>query len=110
MTPPETAAIMREAKLDNAAAAQTRVAEEARAARARVDQARINKWVASWIISWPPDNCLHCRMPIVFGAKWTELINDNDRARFHSDCAPAWRAEQEALARRAMGYNEGDKR
>jgi hypothetical protein len=55
------------------------------------------------IVTWPPDNCFHCKRPIVFGAKWVELVNDNDRARFHSDCAPAWRAQQEGAARKAMG-------
>jgi hypothetical protein len=74
------------------------------------DRARIARWVASRIICWPPDNCFHCKRPIVYGSKWVELVNDNDRARFHADCLPAWRAEQEALARRAMGYNQGDKR
>jgi gamma-glutamylcysteine synthetase len=39
----------------------------------------------------------------VFGAKWVELVNDNDRARFHADCAPAWKLQQEAAARRALG-------
>jgi hypothetical protein len=57
------------------------------------DQARIARWVASRIICWPPDNCFHCRRPIVFGAKWTELAANTDRARFHADCLPAWVAE-----------------
>ena len=112
MNPPETTTIKPEAKKVNvaaksgkAAAAQTRGAEEARVARARIDQAHINKWVTSRIISWPPDNCFCCKRPIVYGAKWVELVNDNERARFHFDCAPAWRAEQEALAPRAMGLD-----
>jgi hypothetical protein len=76
----------------------------------KAERARIARWVASRIVSWPLDNCFHCKRPVIFGAKWVELVNDNDRARFHSDCAPAWRAEQEAHARRAMGYNQRDKR
>jgi hypothetical protein len=56
-----------------------------------------------------PDNCFHCKRPIIFVAKWTELVNDNERARFHSDCAPAWRAEQESLARRAMGLDRSER-
>jgi hypothetical protein len=109
MTPPETAAIKREAKPDNTAAAETRVAEEARAARARVDQARIARWVAAQIVAWRPDNCFHCRRPIVYGAKWVELVNDNNRARFHFDCAPVWRAQREAAARRAMGLDRSER-
>jgi hypothetical protein len=68
-------------------------------------RARIARWVASQIVSWPPDNCFCCKRPIIFGAKWTELVNDNDRARFHFDCAPVWRAQQEAAARQAMGLD-----
>jgi hypothetical protein len=73
------------------------------------DQARIARWVAAQIISWAPDNCFCCRRPIVFGAKWTELVNDNDRARFHSDCAPTWRAQQELAARRALGLDRSER-
>jgi hypothetical protein len=73
-------------------------------------RARIARWVTSRIVSWPPDNCFHCRRPIVFGAKWTELVNDNDRARFHSDCAPAWRAQQEVAARQAMGLDRSERK
>lgn len=69
------------------------------------DRAGIARWAASRIICWPPDNCFHCRRPIVYGAKWVELVNDNDRARFHSDCAPAWRAQLELAARRALGLD-----
>ena len=74
-------------------------------ARAGMDKARIAKWVAAQIVSYPPDRCLRCRRPIVYGAKWVELVNDNDRARFHFDCAPAWRTRQEVAARRAMGLD-----
>jgi hypothetical protein len=69
-------------------------------ARAR---ARIARWVAWRIITWPPDNCLHSRRPIVFGAKWVELVNDDDRCRFHAECLPAWRLQQETAACRALG-------
>jgi hypothetical protein len=74
------------------------------------DRARIARWVASRIICWPPDNCFHCRRPIVYGAKWVELVNDNDRARFHADCAPVWRAQQEVAARRAMGLDRSERK
>jgi hypothetical protein len=65
----------------------------------------VNRWVAAQIVTWSPDNCFHCRRPIVYGAKWVELVNDNDRVRFHSDCAPAWRAQLELAARRALGLD-----
>jgi hypothetical protein len=53
--------------------------------------------------------CFHCRRPIVYGAKWIELVNDNARARFHSDCAPAWRTQQQAAARRAIGLDRSER-
>ncbi len=70
---------------------------------ARIHDASIHRWVQARIISWPPDNCLHCRRPIVYGAKWVEAVSDNDRARFHADCLPVWKLQQEAAARRALG-------
>ena len=68
-----------------------------------IDLARIARWVAAKIIPYPPDRCLHCRRPIIVGQKWLELVNDNSRARFHADCIPAWRAEQEIAARGVLG-------
>jgi hypothetical protein len=75
-----------------------------------VDRTRIARWVASRIVTWASDSCFHCRRPIAYGAKWVELVNDNDRARFHSDCAPAWRAQQEDAARRAMGLGRSERK
>ena len=72
-------------------------------AQAKAERARIARWAAAQIVNYPPDRCLGCRRPITYGAKWTELVNDNGRARFHFDCMPAWRDRQEALARRALG-------
>jgi hypothetical protein len=79
-------------------------------ARAWMDKTRIARWVAAQIVPYSPDRCLYCGRPIVFGAKWVELVNDTDRARFHVDCALVWRLDKEALARRAMSIAKGDKR
>ena len=79
-------------------------------ARAWMDKTRIARWVAAQIVNYPLDRCLYCGRPIVFGAKWVELVNDTDRARFHVDCALVWRLDKEALARRAMSIAKGDKR
>ena len=68
-----------------------------------VDQARIAQWVKARIVSWAPDRCFCCRLPIVYGAKWVELVNNGNRARFHSDCLPEWKLQQEELARRVLG-------
>jgi len=71
---------------------------------------RIDRWVAAQIVNYPHDRCLCCRKPIVVGQKWVELVNDNSRARFHFDCAPAWRTQQEAAARRAMGLDRSGRK
>jgi hypothetical protein len=73
------------------------------------DRARIVRWVASRVISWPPHNCFCCRRPIAYGAKWIELVEDNNRARFHFDCEPVWRAEQEATALKALGIDRRER-
>ena len=78
-------------------------AESARRARRACAYSAYARWVAWRIITWPPDNCLHSRRPIVFGAKWVELVNDDDRCRFHAECLPAWRLQQETAACRALG-------
>ena len=57
-------------------------------ARAGMEKARIARWVTAQIVNYPPDRCLGCRRPIVFGARWVELVNDNTRARLHFDGAP----------------------
>jgi|SRR5580704_6960768 hypothetical protein len=70
-----------------------------------IERNRIARWVAAQIITWPSDRCLGCKRPIIYGAKWTEVARDNDRARFHVTCYPEWLAQQEVAARRALGMN-----
>jgi hypothetical protein len=79
-------------------------------AEAPAQRTLIARWVAAQIVSYPPDRCLRCRRPIAFGAKWVELVNDNDRARFHFDCAPAWRAQLELAARQAIGLDRSERK
>ena len=88
------------------APAPTHIVEEA---LTPTERARVARWVSAQIVSYPSDRCLCCRRPIVYGANWIELVNDNARTRFHFDCAPVWRAQQEAGARRAMGMKETSK-
>jgi hypothetical protein len=68
----------------------------------RAERVLIDRWVASRLVPWPPSHCFGCKLPIVVGAKWVELVCDDNRARFHSDCEPVWRAEQEVAARRSL--------
>jgi hypothetical protein len=66
MNPPETAAKPEPKKVNIAAkprkpaAAQPRVAQEAHAAWARIDQARIDKWIRDRLVDWC-DSCWTCR-------------------------------------------------
>jgi hypothetical protein len=57
---------------------------------------------ANQIVDWPSSHCFGCKRPIIVGQKWLELVYDDNRDRFHSDCEPAWRAWQEVAARRAL--------
>jgi hypothetical protein len=50
--------------------------------RTRVEKTHIARGVTAQIVSWPPDNCFYYRRPIVFGARWVELVNDNERLAF----------------------------
>jgi hypothetical protein len=68
----------------------------------QAERVLINRWVAWRIINWPSLNCFGCKRPIIVGEKWVELVRNDNRARFHSDCEPVWRAEQEVAARRAL--------
>jgi hypothetical protein len=62
----------------------------------------IDRWIQHQIVDWPPSHCFGCRKPIVVGQKWFELVHDDNRARFHCDREPAWRAKQEVAARRSL--------
>jgi hypothetical protein len=62
----------------------------------------INRWIANQIVDWPSSHCFGYKLPIIVGQKWLELVCDDNRARFHSDCEPVWRAEQEVAARRSL--------
>jgi hypothetical protein len=123
MNPPETATTKPEAKKVNvaaksgkAAAAQPRVAEEAHAAWARIDQAkrtrrdqaRIDKWIRDRLVDWR-DSCWRCRRLIVPGQPWTVVAGDEVVVRFHQHCHDDWRAQQELAARQALRLEHATK-
>jgi hypothetical protein len=62
----------------------------------------ISRWIQHQIVDWPSSHCFGCKRPIIVGQKWLELVHDDNRARFHSDCEPVWRTQQEVAARRAL--------
>jgi hypothetical protein len=62
----------------------------------------INRSVANQIVDWPTSHCFGCKLPTIVGQKWLELVSDDNRARFHCDCEPVWRIEQEVAARRSL--------
>ena len=69
----------------------------------RAERVLIARWIQHQIVDWPSSHCFGCRKPIVVGQKWLELVCDDNRARFHCDCEPVWRANQEVAARKAIG-------
>jgi hypothetical protein len=64
------------------------------------DRARIAGWVASRIISWPPDKCFHCRRPIVYGAKSVEFVRDMSGLVFMSIARRCGRFSRRSLRER----------
>jgi hypothetical protein len=92
--------------IEAAAPSPTPVVE---AAPTPIERRMIDRWVASRIVNWPSINCFGCKLPIVVGAKWVDLVCDDNRARFHSDCEPAWRTQQEVAARRALGLDRSER-
>jgi hypothetical protein len=73
-------------------------------APARLDQARIDKWIRDRLVDWR-DSCWRCRKPIVVGQVWTVVTNGEVSARFHQRCRDEWRVQEEVAARRAMGLD-----
>jgi hypothetical protein len=90
--PPEIVDLLRASKSDVVAYIQA-------------ERSRINRWSADRLIDWPQTRCLHCRKPIIASQAWIPVSNGDVTARFHADCEPKRRAEQEALARRALGID-----
>jgi hypothetical protein len=80
-----------------------------RTALTPVERILVDRWVAARIVNYPPDRCFGCRRPIISGAKWVTIVGGDNRARFHADCAPVWRAQQEVAARRALGLARSER-
>jgi hypothetical protein len=67
------------------------------------DRARIAKWIRDRVtVDWR-DSCWRCRKPIVVGQRWAAVAGEGVIARFHQNCHREWLAEQETLARKALG-------
>ena len=72
----------------------------------RRERTRIDRWIELRIIGWNSGQCFACRRSFAYGAKWVELVNENNRCRFHTACLPLWQLEQEMAARRALGLTQ----
>ena len=81
----------------NAALAQTCVVG------ARIDQARIDKWIRDRLMAAWPGGCWHCRRPILAGQKFVDVRGADVVVRFHRQCESEWRRAQEIAACRAIG-------
>jgi hypothetical protein len=79
-------------------------APEPESAAARYERERIDAWIRARLIDYPLASCFGCRKPIVAGRAWEEVSNGEAKARFHRTCHAEWRAEQEAAARQARGF------
>ena len=89
-------AILGGGKLDIVAALRLREAEERR---------RIVQWVNDHFTSSPAGVCAHCGDGPRSQDPFVLLFVGNDRGEVHASCHPTWLAEQEAAARRALGFD-----
>ena len=94
--PPGLLAILGRGKWDIVAALRLREAEERR---------RIVQWVNDHFASSPLGACAHCGDGPRSEDPFVLLFAGNDRGEVHSSCHPTWLAEQEAAARRALGFD-----
>jgi hypothetical protein len=100
--PPRLLAILGRGKWDIVAALRLREAEERRS---------IVQWVNNHFASSPPGVCAHCGEGERSEDPFVRLFVGNDRGEVHASCHPAWLAEREAEARKALGLEprtEGD--
>jgi hypothetical protein len=89
-------AILGRGKWDIVAALRLREAEERR---------RIVQWVNDHFTSSPAGVCAHCGDGPRSQDPFVLLFVGNDRGEVHASCHPTWLAEQEAAARRALGFD-----
>ena len=76
---------------------------EPESAAVRYERERIDAWIRNRLIDWSLASCMRCRLPFVAGSEWQEVSNGEARARLHRPCHAEWWAEQEAVARQALG-------
>ena len=87
----------------NAALAQTCVVG------ARIDQARIDKWIRDRLMAAWPGGCWHCppTKSLPRGQKFVDVRGRADVVvQFHRQCESEWRRAQEAAARKALGLSD----
>ena len=91
--PPGLLARLGRGKWDIVAALRLREAEERRS---------VVQWVSNNFASSPPGVCAHCGDGERAEDPFVLLFVGNDRGEVHASCHPAWLAEREAEARRAL--------
>jgi hypothetical protein len=75
-------------------------------AQFRANQARIDKWIRDRLTAAWAGSCWHCRRPFAPGQKFIDVRGAEVVVRFHQQCESEWRAQQEVLARRALGLDQ----
>jgi hypothetical protein len=93
--PPSVLAVLGRGKWDIVAALRSREAEERRR--------RVTQWVADNFTASPAGVCAHCGGGPRSEDQFVLLFVGNDRGEVHASCHPAWLAEREAEAGRALG-------
>jgi hypothetical protein len=67
------------------------------------ERSLIARWIADNFTPSPPGVCAHCGDGLRSEDPFVLLFVGNDRGEVHASCHPAWLAEREAEARRALG-------
>jgi hypothetical protein len=94
--PPGVLALIGRGKWDIVGVLRQREADERR---------RIVQWVNDHFTSSPAGVCAHCGGGPRMEDPFVLLFVGNDRGDVHASCHPAWQAEREAEACRALGID-----
>jgi hypothetical protein len=92
--PPNLVAMLRHFKPELVSALRVRQAEQ---------RSLITQWVNDNFTSSPAGVCAHCGGGPRSEDPFVLLFVGNDRGEVHASCHPAWLAEREAEARKALG-------
>jgi hypothetical protein len=97
--------VIERAKAKQAVTAKSPIRQEI----ARLDEARIRRWISDRLVADWRSTCWRCRKPFVVGQKFVDVRGNEVTVRLHQPCYAEWLAQQEALARQALGLDRSER-